>query len=120
METEREEGQVFLTEWAWAAAEHGDFLSILEPALASAVPEQEASIVTAIKVGLLCVHTIMSYRPTARECVAMLSGQIEVPPLPQKPVTIFTVPSDRTSSSAITMSTLDSAVPSTKPSTSDE
>ncbi|GAQ91607.1 Protein kinase superfamily protein [Klebsormidium nitens] len=120
VETEREEGQVFLTEWAWAAAETGDFVSILEPALASALPEHEASILTAIKVGLLCVHTIMSYRPTVRECVAMLSGQMEVPPLPQKPMTIFTVPSDRTSTSAVTMSTQNSAVLSTKPSSSNE
>jgi hypothetical protein len=48
-----------------------------------------------LQVALLCVHTIVSLRPTMRECLNMLSGQMEIPALPQKPATLFTLSSDR-------------------------
>lgn len=42
------------------------------------------------QVALLCIHTAVSVRPSMRECLAMLEGQLPVPPLPPRPATLYT------------------------------
>eukprot|EP00243_Klebsormidium_subtile_P007409 TRINITY_DN3289_c0_g2_i1.p1 TRINITY_DN3289_c0_g2~~TRINITY_DN3289_c0_g2_i1.p1 ORF type:complete len:287 (-),score=9.34 TRINITY_DN3289_c0_g2_i1:375-1235(-) len=94
--TDESNEPTFLTEWAWDVAEAGSYLSLVDPGLAQDLPEHEASILVAIKVGLMCVHTVISQRPSMQECVAMLSMQAKVPELPRRPLTFFSSHSERT------------------------
>ncbi|GAQ86301.1 Protein kinase superfamily protein [Klebsormidium nitens] len=98
-DSEREAEEVFLTEWAWNVAGSGELLKLVDPALVEAIPVHEQTITVAIKVGLMCVHTVVNLRPTMRECFAMLSQQMELPSLPERPTTLFTVSSGRTNQS---------------------
>lgn len=66
-----------------------------------------------MQVGLMCVHTVVSFRPTMRECVGMLLQQMEVPPLPQRPITLFTVPSNHTEKSSSFMTNTTRSISST-------
>lgn len=45
------------------------------------------------QIALLCVHTTTSVRPTMRECAEMLLQQREVPRLPRRPMTLYTISS---------------------------
>lgn len=53
-----------------------------------------------LQVGLLCVHTVVQLRPTMRDCVALLLKQMDLPTMPPRPTTLFTMSSFQTGSSS--------------------
>jgi hypothetical protein len=51
------------------------------------------------QIALLCVHTNTSIRPSMRQIAIMLSNQLDVPPLPTRPMTLYTLATMASSSS---------------------
>jgi hypothetical protein len=44
-----------------------------------------------LQVALLCIHTVIALRPSMRQCIAMLQGEMEIRTLPPRPMTLFTI-----------------------------
>ncbi len=44
-----------------------------------------------VQVALLCIHTVISTRPTMADCIAMLLDNMKVPDMPERPMTLFTI-----------------------------
>ncbi|GAQ91140.1 Protein kinase superfamily protein [Klebsormidium nitens] len=87
------EDEVFLPEYAWIVAEQGRLRCLVDPRLA-ADPDFEKhweSMERVLRIALFCVHTVVTTRPTMRQCIAMLQGDMEVPTLPSRPMTLYTI-----------------------------
>ncbi|CAA2964542.1 probable LRR receptor-like serine threonine-kinase At1g56140 [Olea europaea subsp. europaea] len=77
-----EEDEVYLLEWAWNLHETNQEMALLDRTL-SEVKEDEVKRI--IGVALLCSQTSPNLRPSMSRVVSMLSGDIEVPPVSSKP-----------------------------------
>ncbi|CAN6908137.1 unnamed protein product [Brassica oleracea] len=79
-----------ITDWAWSLVKAGK----TEEALASALLRDEGSGMSNpkgimerfLQVGILCAHVLVALRPTILDALRMLEGDIEVPPIPDRPV----------------------------------
>eukprot|EP00243_Klebsormidium_subtile_P001423 TRINITY_DN12447_c0_g1_i1.p2 TRINITY_DN12447_c0_g1~~TRINITY_DN12447_c0_g1_i1.p2 ORF type:complete len:118 (-),score=4.06 TRINITY_DN12447_c0_g1_i1:205-558(-) len=111
MSPEASPEQVYLQEWAWSLAEEDDLSALIDPPLKESLQVHKASIERVTKIALHCVHTVANIRPSMRHVLAMLLHDIEVPALPPRPMTMFTVASLASSlsdSNAVSMgSTID-------------
>ncbi|KAG2259963.1 hypothetical protein Bca52824_079257 [Brassica carinata] len=56
-----------------------------------------------LQVGILCAHVLVALRPTILDALRMLEGDIEVPPIPDRPVPLAH-PSYRIDGNGITLS----------------
>ncbi|WZZ19233.1 hypothetical protein YC2023_112322 [Brassica napus] len=79
-----------ITDWAWSLVKAGK----TEEALASSLLREEPSGMSNpkgimerfLQVGILCAHVLVALRPTILDALRMLEGDIEVPPIPDRPV----------------------------------
>ncbi|KAL3698957.1 hypothetical protein R1sor_016979 [Riccia sorocarpa] len=79
------EDEVVLVDWVWNKLEEDDLLSVVDPKLESDFDADQVQVL--LLVGLLCSHPNPDERPTMRQVVEVLSGHVEVPPVPLcKPV----------------------------------
>ncbi|GAQ89420.1 Putative Serine/Threonine protein kinase [Klebsormidium nitens] len=86
--------QVHLTEWAWTLAERNELRMLFDRQLSMAEREEHAeSMERMARIALLCVHTTTSIRPTMLECADMLLQETEVPRLPRRPMTLYSISS---------------------------
>ncbi|GAQ89583.1 Protein kinase superfamily protein [Klebsormidium nitens] len=92
-------GEIYLPEWAWVLAERNELGLLVDPRLDGERIEHIESIDRMTRVALLCVHANVSIRPTARQCADMLANMMEVPPLPRRPMTLYTIASIASSES---------------------
>ncbi|GAQ77883.1 Protein kinase superfamily protein [Klebsormidium nitens] len=85
--------KIHLAEWAWALAERSELEQLIDPRLEGERHEFAANMERMTKVALLCVHTAASVRPSMRQCADMLMGRMEVPRLPRRLPSLYTVSS---------------------------
>ncbi|KAF5732131.1 receptor-like protein kinase [Tripterygium wilfordii] len=83
--------QAFLiTDWAWSFVKTGKTHEALDRYLLkdddSVNSNPKAIMERFVQVGILCAHVMVALRPTILEALKMLEGDIEVPPIPDRPV----------------------------------
>ncbi|KAI3810364.1 hypothetical protein L1987_19976 [Smallanthus sonchifolius] len=79
-----------ITDWAWSLIKDGDAGRVLDPCLLGHGASNEAMNPKGIMerfvlVGILCAHVMVVLRPTIMDALKMLEGDIEVPPIPDRP-----------------------------------
>eukprot|EP00243_Klebsormidium_subtile_P001871 TRINITY_DN1354_c0_g3_i1.p1 TRINITY_DN1354_c0_g3~~TRINITY_DN1354_c0_g3_i1.p1 ORF type:complete len:523 (+),score=63.20 TRINITY_DN1354_c0_g3_i1:778-2346(+) len=86
--------EVFLTEWAWSLAERDELGLLVDRRFSAREREEHAEGMERMtRIALLCVHTITSVRPTMQQCANMLLRFTDVPRLPRRPMTLYTISS---------------------------
>ncbi|KAG0622545.1 hypothetical protein M758_3G105400 [Ceratodon purpureus] len=97
--------QAYLLEWAWRLDSEDNLMFLMDPKLSSSYVEEEVHRV--LQVALLCTQAVASTRPSMTRVVAMLLGDIEIPPATSGPGFMAGLTGSDTSSSitATTIST---------------
>ncbi|KFK43397.1 hypothetical protein AALP_AA1G120800 [Arabis alpina] len=79
-----------ITDWAWSLVKAGKTVEALAPSLlaeeGSGISNPKAIMERFLQVGILCAHVLVALRPTILDALKMLEGDIEVPPIPDRPV----------------------------------
>lgn len=83
--------QAFLiTDWAWSLVKAGKVEEAFDASLlkdGDSVNSNPKSIMERFMlVGILCAHVMVALRPTIMDTLRMLEGDIEVPPIPDRPM----------------------------------
>lgn len=85
-----------ITDWAWSLVKSGKTEKVLYPTLLNNGNSPNANPKSIMErfvlVGILCAHVMVALRPTIMDAMKMLEGDIEVPPIPDRP-TLFLHPS---------------------------
>ncbi|XP_050375573.1 probable receptor-like protein kinase At1g11050 [Argentina anserina] len=86
-----ESPQAFLiTDWAWSLVKSGKLEAALETSLLtegdSLNSNPKCIMERFLLVGILCAHVMVALRPTILDALKMLEGDIEVPPIPDRPM----------------------------------
>jgi serine/threonine protein kinase len=78
-----------ITDWAWSLVKSGKVEKVLDASLLKnddSVNSNPKSIMERfVLVGILCSHVMVALRPTILDALKMLEGDIEVPPIPDRP-----------------------------------
>ena len=81
-----------ITDWAWALVKVGKGAEALDPALLrneEGRPPNPGDIMQRfLVVGILCARVMVALRPTIREALSMLEGDVGVPQLPDRPLPV--------------------------------
>ncbi|XP_044489828.1 probable receptor-like protein kinase At1g11050 [Mangifera indica] len=79
-----------ITDWAWSLVKAGKVEDVLDASLLrggdSVNSNPKAIMERFLLVGILCAHVMVALRPTIADALKMLEGDIEVPPLPDRPM----------------------------------
>jgi len=79
-----------ITDWAWSMVKAGKVEEAFDASLlkdGDSVNSNPKSIMERFMlVGILCAHVMVALRPTILETLRMLEGDIEVPPIPDRPM----------------------------------
>lgn len=79
-----------ITDWVWSLVRAGKKEAALDPSLlkdGDSVNSNPRSIMERfVMVGILCAHVMVALRPTILDALKMLEGDIEVPPIPDRPM----------------------------------
>ncbi|GAV61180.1 Pkinase domain-containing protein [Cephalotus follicularis] len=79
-----------ITDWAWSMVKAGKpeeaLDSSLLPADDSSTSNPKGIMERFLMVGILCAHVMVALRPTILDALKMLEGDIEVPPIPDRPM----------------------------------
>ncbi|KAK8510530.1 hypothetical protein V6N12_055459 [Hibiscus sabdariffa] len=85
------EGQSHLTtrvagthDWAWKLAKSGNLQEIFDESIRDEGPKGVME--RFIRVGILCAHVMLAFRPKIAEALKMLEGDIDIPKLPDRPL----------------------------------
>ncbi|CAD5312378.1 unnamed protein product [Arabidopsis thaliana] len=77
-------------DWAWSLVKAGKTEEALEQSLlreeGSGLSNPKGIMERFLQVGILCAHVLVALRPTILDALKMLEGDIEVPPIPDRPV----------------------------------
>lgn len=76
---------VLITDWAWPLVKAGKIEQVLDGSL---LDERYPKMVMErfVMVGILCAHLMVALRPTVMDALKMLEGDIELPPIPDRPL----------------------------------
>ncbi|XP_010533906.1 PREDICTED: probable receptor-like protein kinase At1g11050 [Tarenaya hassleriana] len=85
------DGGFLITDWAWSLVNAGKTDEAFDPSLTKEDDGSGSSNVKAVmerflRVGILCAHVLVAFRPTILDALKMLEGDIEVPQIPDRPV----------------------------------
>ncbi|XWS40033.1 hypothetical protein CRYUN_Cryun18bG0105300 [Craigia yunnanensis] len=79
-----------ITDWAWSLVKAGKVEEALDRSLInnedSVNSNPKAIMERFVQVGILCAHVMVALRPTILDALKMLEGDIEVPPIPDRPL----------------------------------
>lgn len=79
-----------ITDWVWSLVKAGKVEQALDASLlkdGDSVNSNPKSIMERfVLVGILCAHVMVALRPTIMDALKMLEGDIEVPPIPDRPM----------------------------------
>ncbi|CAI0376785.1 unnamed protein product [Linum tenue] len=98
-----------ITDWAWSLVKAGKLEQALDPSLLrgggedSSTSNPKVIMERFVLVGILCAHVMVALRPTISDALKMLEGDIEVPPVPDRPLPL-SHPSFSTNSHAFSIS----------------
>lgn len=81
--------EFLITDWAWSLMKAGKADKALDPLLLThddSLNSNPMGIMERfVQVGILCAHVMVALRPTILDALKMLEGDIEVPPIPDRP-----------------------------------
>ncbi|KAL7248373.1 hypothetical protein ACSBR2_003149 [Camellia fascicularis] len=77
--------ELVLVDWVWDNWKEGTFLNVVDPSLKGEFDEIEVLMV--LKLGLMCSNNVALTRPSMRQVVRYLEGEIDVPEVLQAPST---------------------------------
>lgn len=81
-----------ITDWAWSFVKEGNAEKAIDSSLLrsedSFTSNPKAIMERFVRVGILCAHVMVAWRPTILETLKMLEGDIEVPAIPDRPTPI--------------------------------
>ncbi|KAI3841917.1 hypothetical protein MKW92_030204 [Papaver armeniacum] len=82
---------VLITDWAWTLVKSGETDRVFDETLLMLDDGNNNSnpkgiMERFVMVGILCAHVMVALRPTILDALKMLEGDIEVPPLPDRPL----------------------------------
>ncbi|XP_052184814.1 L-type lectin-domain containing receptor kinase S.4-like [Diospyros lotus] len=69
--------ELFLVDWVWEWWREGALLDVVDPRLGGKYNEAEVLVV--LKLGLMCSNNVPANRPTMRQMVSYLEGEVELP-----------------------------------------
>ncbi|XP_015581090.3 probable receptor-like protein kinase At1g11050 isoform X2 [Ricinus communis] len=79
-----------ITDWVWSLVKAGKIEEALDPSLLkdgdSSNSNPKAIMKSFVLVGILCAHVMVALRPTIMDALKMLEGDIDVPPIPDRPI----------------------------------
>jgi len=75
--------QLVLVEWVWERYKEGRILQVVDPKLNGDFNESEVMMV--LKLGLMCSNDVATIRPSIRQVVRILDGEVELPNELRKP-----------------------------------
>lgn len=75
--------ELVLVDWVWEKYKEGRILDVVDPKLNGHFDEKEVLVV--LKLGLLCSNDVPSARPSMRQVLRYLDGEVEVPHILRKP-----------------------------------
>ncbi|TKY65992.1 L-type lectin-domain containing receptor kinase S.4 [Spatholobus suberectus] len=75
--------ELVLVDWVWEKYKEGRILGVVDPKLNGKFDEKEVLVV--LKLGLLCSNDVPATRPSMRQVVRYLDGEVEVPGDLRKP-----------------------------------
>ncbi|KAJ9174650.1 hypothetical protein P3X46_013271 [Hevea brasiliensis] len=80
----------FITDWVWSLVKAGKIEDAFDVSLLRDEDfsnlNPKAIMERFVLVGILCAHVIFALRPTIVDALKMLEGDIEVPPIPDRPM----------------------------------
>jgi serine/threonine protein kinase len=75
-----------ITDWAWRLVKAKKVMEVVDDRIRDSGP---VSIMTRfVAVGILCAHVMVAYRPTIVEALKMLEGDLEIPEIPDRPLSL--------------------------------
>ncbi|XP_011002204.1 PREDICTED: probable receptor-like protein kinase At1g11050 [Populus euphratica] len=81
---------LLITDWAWSLVKAGKVEEALDASLLrcgdSSNSNPKGIMERFVLVGILCAHVMVALRPTILVALKMLEGDIEVPPIPDRPM----------------------------------
>ncbi|GMJ12791.1 hypothetical protein like AT1G11050 [Hibiscus trionum] len=81
-----------ITDWAWSLMKAGKVDEALDRSLIgsedSVNSNPKAIMERFLQVGVLCAHVMVALRPTIMDALKMLEGDIEVPTIPDRPMSL--------------------------------
>ncbi|KAK9735316.1 hypothetical protein RND81_04G198300 [Saponaria officinalis] len=81
---------VLITDWAWSLVKEGRTEEVFDGFLLREGENMEMNpkgiMERFVRVGILCAHVMVALRPTISDTLKMLEGDIEVPPMPDRPM----------------------------------
>ncbi|GMJ02411.1 hypothetical protein like AT1G11050 [Hibiscus trionum] len=75
---------LLITDWAWKHARSGNVEEILDESIREKGPKGVME--RFVRVGILCAHAMVAFRPKIAEALKMLEGDIDIPKLPDRPL----------------------------------
>ena len=78
----------FITDWVWSLMKSGNLEEALDASILIDENPTRKIIERFLLVGILSSHVIADSRPTILDVLKMLEGDIEVPPIPDRPMTL--------------------------------
>lgn len=79
-----------ITDWVWSLVKAGKIGQAIDASLLkdedSLSPNPKSIMERFVLVGILCAHVMVALRPTIMDALKMLEGDIEVPPIPDRPM----------------------------------
>ena len=79
-----------ITDWVWSLVKAGKVEEALDASLLkdgdSSNSNPKSIMERFVLVGILCAHVMVALRPTIMDALKMLEGDIEVPPIPDRPM----------------------------------
>ncbi|KAK1323979.1 putative receptor-like protein kinase [Acorus calamus] len=105
---------MLVTDWAWSLIRAGRAEEVLEVSLRKGECDGDGVYPKGImerfvRVGILCAHVMVALRPTILDALKMLEGDIDIPPIPDRPMMLghgglYTMDADAFSTAAPSMS----------------
>ncbi|KAI3990987.1 hypothetical protein MKX01_026171 [Papaver californicum] len=82
---------ILITDWAWTLVKSGETDQVFDETLlmlneGNNNNNPKGIMERFVMVGILCAHIMVALRPTILDALKMLEGDIEVPPLPDRPL----------------------------------
>ncbi|XVF64498.1 hypothetical protein PTKIN_Ptkin09bG0174500 [Pterospermum kingtungense] len=75
---------LLITDWAWKLAKSGNVQEIFDESIREQGPKGVME--RYVRVGILCAHVMVAFRPKIAEALKMLEGDIDIPKLPDRPL----------------------------------
>ncbi|XP_027348448.1 probable receptor-like protein kinase At1g11050 [Abrus precatorius] len=76
-----------ITDWVWSLMKSGNLEKALDSSIITDGNSARNILGRYLGVGILCSHVMVDSRPTILDALKMLEGDIEVPPIPDSPMT---------------------------------